>query len=171
MKCTTALWEIVKNKLQDPGLNIRSDCLDVPEYLLKQVPQPLFLFPILFLLFVFVRSREEDRTRTRTALQALLTIITPTCSLWPTRYIELARRAESFPHPRISLPLEMVIGDAIAGVIEFRDPINDLADLVGSGIKVYGWIICLSIEWKWWIEAFEWWIAAKVCIHVIYLKC
>ncbi|KAF8844825.1 hypothetical protein BDN67DRAFT_962265 [Paxillus ammoniavirescens] len=154
----TTVRKILQDKVQHYGLDVCSDYFVFPP---KHATQFLFLFALLTLFFIVLRSHEEDRTRTRTALQAILTLITPTCSLWPTRYIELARRAGSVSHSRISVPFEAIVGDVIEGIIEFRDPINDLADLLGSGVKVYGCTIGMSIEWKWWIEAFEWWIVAK----------
>ncbi|KAF9246392.1 hypothetical protein BU15DRAFT_58455 [Melanogaster broomeanus] len=161
-----ALWGTLKDKFQDFWLAIWVDYVVVPysKYDLKQPLQfPLFflVFPLLTLLVALFRAREEDRTRTRTALQALLTILTPTCSLWPTRYTKLAKCLGSVPNPRISVPLETIIEDTIDGVIEFRDPINDLAELIGPGLKVYGWTICLKLEWRWWIEVFRWRITAK----------
>ncbi|KIJ69125.1 hypothetical protein HYDPIDRAFT_185014 [Hydnomerulius pinastri MD-312] len=115
----------------------------------------------MILLLVYARSRKEDLTRTRTALQAFQAVITPTCSLWPSRYTELAKRASTKPNSLLVLSLEMLMEDIVEGVIEMRDPINDLVELVGSGAKVYGWTICTSVEWKWSYEAFEWWLADK----------
>ncbi|KAH7889593.1 hypothetical protein F5I97DRAFT_555760 [Phlebopus sp. FC_14] len=104
--------------------------------------------------------RKEDHTHTRTALQALLTVITPTCSLWPPQYTELAKRA-SIAGSNIAVPLDTLIHDFVDGVIELRNPVMDLAHLVSSGCPVGGWTICISVEWKWWTEALEWWLVSK----------
>ncbi|KIK81562.1 hypothetical protein PAXRUDRAFT_155829 [Paxillus rubicundulus Ve08.2h10] len=165
MEWTTAVWKLLQDKVQHAHsvFDIRSNYFVL---LPKHATQCLFLFALLVLLFIVLRSREENRARTRTALQAILTLITPTSSLWPARYIELARCAGSLSPPGIFVPLEVILWDIIEGIIEFRDPINDLADLICSEMKVYGFTMSLSIEWKWWIEAFEWWITAKSIPHL-----
>jgi len=125
----------------------------------------LFSVPICFLAFSRLRHLKEDHTHTRVALQALVTVITPTCSFWPSRYIELASVLRS----HIDIPLEVIIKDTIDGVIEFRNPIDNLVDLIGSGATVNGHTVRITIGWKWWTNCFEWWMLAKVRI-IHYLR-
>lgn len=156
-----AFWKIFNDKLLRSCPDSLSACLVFSGDDLKHPALVLscclflFLMPICFLAF----SRpQEDHIHTRVALQALVTVVVPTCSLWPSRYIELASVLRS----HIDISLEAIIKDTIDGVIEFRNPISDLADLIGAGATVNGHTIRIHIGWKWWIDCFEWWMLAKV---------
>jgi hypothetical protein len=156
-----AFWKILNDKLLRSRPDGLSACLIFSGDDLKPALVLLcclfLLMPICFLAF----SRpQEDHIHTRVALQALVAVVVPTCSLWPSHYIELARVLRS----HIDIPLEVIIKDTIDGVIEFRNPINDLADLIGAGVSVNGRPIRINIGWKWWINCFEWWMLAKVRI-------
>ncbi|KAG0695197.1 hypothetical protein DFH29DRAFT_1083457 [Suillus ampliporus] len=99
------------------------------------------------------RSPMKNSQRARTALQALQTVIVPTCSLWPARYINLVQYASTNgTGSNIIIPLSMFLQDVCDGVIELRDPVSDLEDLVDGGVGAYGCYVCLSVEWKWWVE-------------------
>ncbi|KAH0830698.1 hypothetical protein J3R83DRAFT_2176 [Lanmaoa asiatica] len=156
-----AFWDILNDKVFYPRLDGLLGCLglsgDSLKYPASVLSCSLFLvfMPICFL--ALSRPRKEDHIHTRATLRALLTVIVPTCSLWPSRYIELARVLRS----RVDIPLEVIIEDTIGGVIEFRKPIDDLADLICSGAIVNGNTICINIGWKWWISCFEWWMFAQ----------
>ncbi|KAG0695191.1 hypothetical protein DFH29DRAFT_283250 [Suillus ampliporus] len=76
------------------------------------------------------RSPMKNSQRARTALQALQTVIVPTCSLWPARYINLVQYASTNgTGSNIIIPLSMFLQDVCDGVIELRDPVSDLEDL------------------------------------------
>lgn len=120
----------------------------------------LFLMPLCFLAFLRARNPKEDHVHTRVALQALVTVVAPTCSLWPSRYIGLASVLRS----HIDIPLEVIMKDTINGIMEFRNPSHNLADLIGSGANVNGHTIRIKIGWIWWAKYFEWWMFAKVCV-------
>lgn len=157
-----AFWEI----LNDGVLNSRLDSLLGRlgfsgvglKYTTPVLSCCLFLVFISICFLAFLRPRKEDHMHTRAALQALLTVVVPTCSLWPGRYIELASVLRS----RVDIPLEVIIEDTIDGVIEFCNPIDDLAGLIGTGTTVNGHTICINIGWRWWISCFQWWMLAKV---------
>ncbi|KAF8447816.1 hypothetical protein L210DRAFT_848828 [Boletus edulis BED1] len=155
-----AFWEILN--VHRSRLDSFPTCLDGLKHPALVLSCCLFLvlMPICFSTFSRAGSLKEDRIRTRVALKALVTVLVPTCSLWPSRYIGLAS-ASRF---HIDIPLEVIIKDTIDGVIEFRNPSNDLVDLIGSGRIVNRHIICISIGWKWWIKYFKWWMLAKVRI-------
>ena len=154
---TMMLWKGLKNETH-------ISCLDnLPVHLgsrdvarLLSCSLPLVFISMCFL--AFSRSRKEHDMRTRAALSALLTIVTPTCSLWPSRYVKLA----SILRSHICIPFEMIMEDAANGVIELRNPVNDLADLIGSGAAINGHTMCMVVGWKWWIDYFEWQVLAKV---------
>ncbi|KAG2750627.1 hypothetical protein P692DRAFT_20411058 [Suillus brevipes Sb2] len=115
---------------------------------------------ILVLLFVIPfwtssssRPLTKDSQRARTALQALQTVLVPSCSLWPARYIKLVKHAPNHrTGPRIVIPLSMLLQDVCDGVIELRDPLYDLEDMMDEGVCAYGCSINLKVEWKWWVE-------------------
>ncbi|KAG1849289.1 hypothetical protein DFJ58DRAFT_795065 [Suillus subalutaceus] len=46
----------------------------------------------------------------------------------------------------------MLLQDVCDGIIELRDPLNDLEDLIDQGIRAYGCSVSLKVEWKWWVE-------------------
>ncbi|KAG2100203.1 uncharacterized protein F5147DRAFT_839280 [Suillus discolor] len=95
----------------------------------------------------------KDSQRARTALQALQTVIVPSCSLWPARYIKLVKYASNHrTGSRIVVPLGMLLQDVCDGVIELRDPLYDLEDLIDQGVRAYGCSVSLKVEWKWWVE-------------------
>lgn len=164
-----AFWELFNDKVLRSRLDSLPSCLSFSgDELQLQLPPPslvlsCFLLTVLVpicLAFLRPRNMKQDHIHTRAALQALLAIVVPTCSLWPSRYIELA----SVIHSNIDIPLQMIINDTINGVIEFRNPSNDLADLIDSGVTVHGHTVRINIGWKWWIKCFEWWMLAKVRI-------
>ncbi|KAG8217642.1 hypothetical protein J3R82DRAFT_5795 [Butyriboletus roseoflavus] len=155
-------WEILYDKVLCFRIDSLSGRLGFSEVGLKYTTPVLSC--CLFLVFMpicfsaFLRPRKEDHIHTRAALRALLSVVVPTCSLWPSRYIKFASASCS----RIDIPLEAIIEDTIDGVIEFCDPTNDLAELIDSGATVNGHTICINIGWKWWINYFQWWMVAKV---------
>lgn len=70
------------------------------------------------------RPPTKDSQRARTALQALQTVLVPSCSPWPTRYINLVKHASNHrTGSRIVFPLSMLLQDVCDGVIELRDPL------------------------------------------------
>lgn len=166
-----AFWKILNDKVHRSRPRSLSACLllswDDLKYPAAVLSCCLFLFliPLCFLAFSRPRNSREDHIHIRVALQALVTVVVPTCSLWPSRYIELASVLRS----HIDIPFEVIIKDTIDGVIEFRNPINDLADLIGSRATVNGHTVRINIGWKWWINCFEWWMLAKVRI-IHYLR-
>jgi hypothetical protein len=98
------------------------------------------------------------------ALQALQTVLVPSCSLWPARYIKLVKHASNYhTESRIVVPLSMLLQDVCDGVIELRDPLHDLEDLMDEGVCAYGCSISLKVEWKWWVE----WLDRMVRVHIL----
>ncbi|KAH7923480.1 hypothetical protein BV22DRAFT_1130626 [Leucogyrophana mollusca] len=108
------------------------------------------------------RTQREDVSQTHSALEALLAIASPTCSLWPRRYIDLARAAALRPARRFALPLSALMDDIYTGAIELRDPVEDLPRLLGRGTPVYAWTIALRVERTWFFAVLDWLAFAKV---------
>lgn len=156
-----AFWEVLDVRVLHSYLDSLPGCLGFSG---DGHTHPTRVLSCLFLIFIpmcflaFSRPRKDYDVHTRAALRALLTIASPTSSLWPSRYVKLA----SIRRLHVDIPLEMIIEDTTDGVIELRDPVNDLVDLVGSGTTVRGHTIRMTITWKWWIDCFEWWVLAKV---------
>lgn len=57
----------------------------------------------------------------------------------------------------------MLLQDVCDGVIELRDPLYDLEDLIDGGVRAYGCSVSLKVEWKWWIE----WLDRMVRVRVL----
>ncbi|KAG2337955.1 hypothetical protein BDR05DRAFT_969656, partial [Suillus weaverae] len=112
------------------------------------------------------RPPRKDSQRARTALQALQTVLVPSCSLWPARYIKLVKHASNHrTGSRIVVPLSMLLQDVCDGVIELRDPLCDLEDLIDKGVCAYGCSVSLNVEWKWWVE----WLDRMVRLNILSL--
>ncbi|CCM00000.1 uncharacterized protein FIBRA_02025 [Fibroporia radiculosa] len=97
----------------------------------------------------WARSRTCTVQDTRDALQALLVVLTPTCSLWSPIYLNTTRLAAS-RHRTILLPLQTLISDVISGTVELRDPSLDLPKLFAGLLRVDDWAIDIYVEWSWW---------------------
>jgi hypothetical protein len=57
----------------------------------------------------------------------------------------------------------MLLQDVCDGVIELRDPLYDLEDMMDEGVCAYGCSINLKVEWKWWVE----WLDRMVRVHIL----
>ena len=130
-----------------------------------------FMDPVLLASFFFLIAiacswplcKTRDDARARAALQALLTIITPSCSLWPSRYTRLVKQASISPDNRIMLPLHSFVQDVLDGAIELRDPLNNLVDLTrATGIDANGWNVCLRVGSRSWVSTLKFRLAHKV---------
>ncbi|KAL4067759.1 hypothetical protein V8B97DRAFT_1915362 [Scleroderma yunnanense] len=108
------------------------------------------------------RHRTQDQIRVRAALHALLTVIAPSCSLWPSRYTKLVKQASVSPDNCIVLPLHMFIQDVLDGVVELRDPLKNLADLTHTGVKANGWNICIGIDPRSWVNTLGFYFTHKL---------
>ncbi|KAG2135228.1 uncharacterized protein EDB93DRAFT_1171541 [Suillus bovinus] len=125
----------------------------------KTLESILRAIAIILVLFLVIRfwttscSRSPTKDSHCTALQALQTVLVPSCSLWPARYIRLVKHASNKRNgSRIIVPLSMLLQDVYDGVIELRNPLYDLEDLIDQGVRAYGCSISLKIEWKWWLR-------------------
>ncbi|KAG1741968.1 hypothetical protein EDB19DRAFT_1634285 [Suillus lakei] len=106
------------------------------------------LYAICFWPLSSSRPPTTDSQRARTALQALQTVLVPSCSLWPARYIKLVKNAPNHRSgSRIIIPLSMLLQDVCDGIIELRDPLYDLEDLIHGGVCAYGCSMHLSVDY------------------------
>ena len=119
----------------------------------KSVP---LQFPFIFLVFcaaLLFRGRKQTPHSVSQGLHALVTVFTPSQSIWPQSYTTLVENA---PLNTVTIPLDSVIKDVTAGAMEFRDAQMDLADLLRDRTRVYGWRICLRLEMWWWVKVASW---------------
>ncbi|KAG1724763.1 uncharacterized protein EDB91DRAFT_1170124 [Suillus paluster] len=155
-----SLYAVIKDQAVDIFIKFShaADAYDLWNYwtvgILSVIAIILVLILVSRFLHTYFRPRlTKDSQRARTALQALQTVLVPSCSLWPARYIKLVQYASNHGSgSRIIIPLSMLLQDICDGVIELRDPASDLEDLVGDGVRAYGCYVHLSVEWKWWAE-------------------
>ena len=108
---------------------------------------------VLFCCSQFPIERQETRNELGDPLQALLTVITPTRSLWPPSYSVLVNEARISRRKVIGIPLYQLLSDVSTGKMELRDPQLDLCDLFQDTLCVYGWGIRLSIGYCDWMAA------------------
>ena len=85
------------------------------------------IFAICVVLLLHLSPRSLVRTPERVAqarkiLQALLTIITPTQSVWPRQYVNLVYRAAATRDFPVQIPLETLYEDVLKQRIELRNP-------------------------------------------------
>ena len=93
-------------------------------------------------------SSDSTILKTRKALEALLVILTPTQSRWPSTYISIAKTATA-SNPLLTLPVSKLIQDLNNGQLEVRNP-NTLHELFGADpLRTYGWTIRLHIDAAW----------------------
>ncbi|KAH7909928.1 hypothetical protein BJ138DRAFT_167834 [Hygrophoropsis aurantiaca] len=107
------------------------------------------------------RRRRENVAKTRSALEALLTIICPSCSLWPKRYTKLAQAASLSGRESLSLPLSALMDDIYAGTIELRDPIGDLPSLLDGNTRVYAWAVKIQLGYTRCFMVLDWLVFMK----------
>ena len=108
---------------------------------------------VLFCCSQFPIERKEARNELGDPLQALLTVIAPTRSLWPPSYSALVNDARIARRKVIKIPLYQLLSDVSTGRMELRDPQLDLCDLFQDTLCVYGWGIRLSIGYCEWMTA------------------
>ncbi|KAG2127373.1 hypothetical protein BD769DRAFT_1387828 [Suillus cothurnatus] len=71
-----------------------------------------------------------------TALQALKTVLVPSCSLYPARYIKTVKHASNYrTGSRIAVPLSTLLQDICDGIIELRDPLYDFEDPIDEDVS------------------------------------
>lgn len=93
-------------------------------------------------------NHERELPQARRALEALLSVLCPTRSLWPPYYARLAKQCGVFDSRQITIPISRLIEDVSSGTVELRDANNDLQDLLQDRICVDGWQIRVGVDWS-----------------------
>lgn len=98
--------------------------------------------------YEFKNSSDDTILKTRKALEALLVILTPTKSRWPSTYISIAETAAA-SNSSLALPISELIQDLNNGKLEVRNP-NMLHELFEADpLRTYGWTIRLHTDTAW----------------------
>lgn len=95
------------------------------------------------------RGLANTRSKRFTPLHALMTVLTPTSSRWPTYYLSVSSYANSGREARLPLLLSKLINDIQSGAVELRSPQHDLADLIADTLLTQGWKISLTVDPIW----------------------
>ncbi len=105
----------------------------------------LLLVPCL-LLFVttFSASKRPYKRKENSHLQALSTVLIPT-----RNHSQSIKYRVNWKDRRMELSLSALVEKVKAGVIELRNPREDLSDMFRERLKVHGWRIGLDIEPAW----------------------
>ena len=116
----------------------------------------LLVVLVLAILMSFQDRKKKVPSKVNIPLQALLTVLTPTCSIWPKFYRALVNHAHASEAKTIKLPLAKLFEDISRGNIEFRDLRNDLPDLLCGNLRAYAWSICLEVEVSFQVAILRW---------------
>ena len=127
-----------------------------------------FMAVLLILLLCLKKDRNCDTVASgRLFLGALLSIITPTRSIWPTQYSSYALR-RSTANSCLSIPLRTLHRDILNDVIELRQPAVYLPLLLKDEFQTTSGIrISLKVDFSWWLTLI-WWIIS--CEMLAYKK-
>lgn len=119
-----------------------------------------FLVLAVFRLYLFCSRRSHVVQSARGVLQAMLTIITPTSSIWPPPYPSLAYRAaiqKTQLRTTLHIPLHTLYYDILRGLVELRNPRDHLPVLFKESLSnVSELSVYLDVDFYWWIKLLVW---------------
>jgi hypothetical protein len=107
-------------------------------------------------------SQPSGDLRICAPLNAVLTFLTPTSSVWPTSYLPNARHSILDGRATFSLPLHTLFDDVISGAIELRNPAVDLPAFILRVHRPRGWAVMPYIKPSWHIHA----VMRTVCLQL-----
>lgn len=114
---------------------------------------------LLFTLFCF-RTRQLV-AEPSTSLEALLTIMTPTCVAWPTDYNVLFKHSTSSHSMTVRVHVSDFLRNVSAGTVELKD-INDLPHLFRRQLRAYGWLVSLDVDFLLWTSVLQWILVSQI---------
>ncbi|KAK0483979.1 hypothetical protein IW261DRAFT_991979 [Armillaria novae-zelandiae] len=119
----------------------------------------LLLVPCL-LLFVTVSSASKRayRLKENAHLQALSTVVIPT-----RNHSQSIKYRVSWKDQQVEVSLSALVEKVKAGVVELRNPREDLPDMFRERLKVNGWRIGLDIESVWSTKTMAWLLKDFLC--------
>ena len=90
-------------------------------------------------------THRKRKTIPSEPFQALLNVFAPTSSSWPSlRCLQVVKSGSS--HREIKLDVLKLFEDVLSGQIDFRNPQDDLPDLLRKRLHIYGWCINLDVS-------------------------
>ncbi|KAK0239809.1 hypothetical protein EDD85DRAFT_949638 [Armillaria nabsnona] len=112
----------------------------------------LLLVPcLLFFAATSSASKRAYKCKTNAHLQALSTVVIPT-----RNHSQPIKYRVNWKDRRMELSLSGLVEKVKAGVIELRNPREDLSDMFRERLKVHGWRIGLDIEPVWSTKTMAW---------------
>ena len=119
-------------------------------------------FGILLLLIVLGFSLSTIRRRPRLVnsqdlslpLDALMTLVSPTTSLWPPTYLRAARRGGQAHQQVLVISLQSLQDDCISDAVELRSSPSKLPDLILDTLQHRGWRVRLHVDAAWRLRVF-----------------
>ncbi|KAI0929217.1 hypothetical protein AcW1_006217 [Taiwanofungus camphoratus] len=142
--------------------NVFSSNIWFPVTFLSALVLSLLLFPTLVLRRPGSPADDRNSHEMIKALKVLLMFVTPTRSIWPSTYLDLARRAVTSRCTTIKIPLHLLVNDIISGKVELRNSRLDLSDLIKGSFRMDDWSLQLSANWLLWVEVSKWIFVAHV---------
>ena len=129
-------------------------CLTVLVHLLFCLAVILCMCAAISLFFLYGPRRPATVANARPVLQALLEVVTPTQSIWPSQYASLAYRAAVFSSvtskkTTIWIPLSTLYDDILSERLELRNPRDTLPLLLNNTLSVHGVDIRLDVDLHW----------------------
>ncbi|KAJ7766879.1 hypothetical protein B0H16DRAFT_1412808 [Mycena metata] len=109
---------------------------------------------LLALIFPF-SSSSHPPDKPSDAVEALLTVLSPTYAAWPKDYAHLVAHNTSPRSRTLSISMDSLISKVYDGTLEVRN-YADLPDLFSEHLVVYGWRISLALETSWNLEVLRW---------------
>lgn len=114
------------------------------------------VYLLLIYIFRVILYSDREISQARQALDALLSILSPTRSLWPSFYTRIAKRSGIFETRQLDIPASRLINDVATGVIQLRDAENDLEDFLEDRVCVDGWRIRVAVDWDLRYRVMKW---------------
>jgi hypothetical protein len=124
----------------------------------------ILLLSILVLTFsfsIFYFCSKKRVAESSTSLEALLTIITPTCVAWPTDYDVLFKRSTSSHSMTIRICVSTFLRNVGAGTLELKD-LNDFPHLFRCQLRAYGWLVSLDVDFFLWASVLRWILVSQI---------
>lgn len=126
-----------------------SSLADDSRYILSNL-EPIYFGGLAFLVLLTAtscisRTKHKDSPGLSKSLQALSSILTPTCTSWPKDYTGFLVHTTCPKSKTITLPISRLFGEICLGNIEIRD-FSDLPCLLKGQIRTYGWNVSLSVD-------------------------
>ena len=131
----------------DPHFHLEHTLLRVSRQV-QQHAVSILIFSVLAVTLFLTISRflpKEGIPESPKALQALLTIMTPTCMAWPTDYAAVLNHLSCTRSKTIRIQLSDFLHHVGTGTVEFRS-FDDFSHLLRCQLRAYGWLVCLEVD-------------------------